>query len=445
MKVAICGSGPLAIEMTLLLNNVGAEAYLFAKPNLPNGLGGQIRKLYDAAPNMQMELSLKELSSDLGLEISQCSLAPDSTISIKQYVELYLEPLIKYCYEHQLVKIGEVSRVHKRFLSKNESVKDKSRLIDLFRLVYKTIPNEEVDSTIIENREVLKEIDETLIESLKSGFERFEDFDFIVDATGNFGKPYPMGSSQSFALNEQQLTQADDELNIEYGYEGIIQKQKIIKDSNRLAIIGTGLTAARTLLEYSQFLENQSNNLIIITDEGRPFNRLFEERKSPALLKDLNEFFDTQEKNYNLQIQKFEKDILVWKSLDDHVRAKTDKPNEPTPRFDILNGANVTSIDRLLDRKGLFLTVETPHFRTEKAPIEIKTFQIDYVLVCTGYDSNGTLNKSCFNSAEPGLYTLGINENGETSLLDEGIQKTKVILNNMLTFFSKSEEDSLDN
>jgi hypothetical protein len=449
MKIAICGSGPLAIEMALLLNHSGAEAYLFAKPNLEFGLGGQLRKLFQMCPEMNMELLFKELSSELGRSLTKCPLNLNETLNIKQYVEQYLEPLIKICYEKKLVKIGEVSRVHKRFLSKKETPKKNSRLIDLFRLVYKTIPNEEVDSTIIENREALKDIDENLFESLKSGFERFEDFDFIVDATGNLGNPNPMGPSESFALNELQLSVKHegslDKVCIKYGYESIVLKKEILKDSKHVALIGTGLTAARTLLEYINFLEDNSHKLTIITDEERPFEQLFTERENPLLLKALNRFFDVQENNYKKQIVEFEKNILEWKSLDDHIKTKSAKPEEPTPCFDIINGANVTSIDKLLDRKGLFLTVETPDFREEKSPLEMKTFQVDHVFVCTGFKSHGSLDNDCFRTEEPGFYQLGINEDGKTSLLPEGIKKTKSILNNMLTFFSKVEEDSLDN
>jgi hypothetical protein len=445
MKVAICGSGPLAIEMVLLLNNLGAEAYLFVKPNLEFGLGGQIRKLYHSAPDMPMELEFQLISSELGRTLSQCEIKLDQKVSIQKYVECYLEKLIKISYEKQLIKIGEVSRIQKRFLAPRENPKDNSRLIDLFRLVYKTIPSKEVDSTIIENREVLKGLDEKLFESLKSGFERFEDFDLIVDATGNLGESLPMGPSHSFALNELQLT-VDEETNpgILYGYQGIVKKEQLLIDTKKIAIVGSGLTSARTLLSYADFLKDQSHQLTIITEEERPFARLFAERENPILLNDLNQFFEEQEKQYQLQIEKFEEDILVWKSLEDHIKAKAPRPVEPNARFDIQNGANVTSVDRLLDRKGLFLTIETPEFRKEKAFFDMKTFQVDNVLVCTGYRANSSIDLNCFSKEEPGLYQLGINESGETECLNQGIQKTERILKNMLTYFSKVEENNLE-
>ena len=197
-------------------------------------------------------------------------------------------------------------------------------------------------------------------------------------------------------------------------------------------------------MHYADFLKEQGNLLTIITEEERPFERLFALRENPILLNDLNQFFEDQEKQYEIQIEKFEKDILAWKTLEDHVRAKNLRPTDPSPRFDIINGANVTSVDRLSDRKGLFLTIETPDFRKEKALMEMKTFQVDNVLVCAGYRSHSSIDLNCFCNDEPGLYQLGLNESGETELLKQGIKKAEKIVKNMLTYFSKVEEENLD-
>ena len=57
--------------------------------------------------------------------------------------------------------------------------------------------------------------------------------------------------------------------------------------------------------------------------------------------------------------EQFETKLRDWRDLDDFVQVKIPKPIEPTPLLVIHQGYDVTSVDRLLDRKGVFATIES--------------------------------------------------------------------------------------
>ena len=63
MKVAICGSGPLAIEMALYLHDMGADVKLFHRDKL----GGSIRKMASFLPDFPLDSTYKHLTTETGL------------------------------------------------------------------------------------------------------------------------------------------------------------------------------------------------------------------------------------------------------------------------------------------------------------------------------------------------------------------------------------------
>ena len=65
MKIAICGSGPLAVEMFFELDDLGAQVVLFGS----NPLGGKVRRIRDFMPDLSMERSFDEITSSLGRKI----------------------------------------------------------------------------------------------------------------------------------------------------------------------------------------------------------------------------------------------------------------------------------------------------------------------------------------------------------------------------------------
>ena len=437
MKVAVCGSGPLAIEMTHRLDQLGAEVYLFSKPHHQHGIGGKLRQIAHSCPEMMMEGPYQEISSHWGRNIVGNQSPFDTHPTVGEYVANYLEPLIASLYKKQLVKNGKVLRVHKRFLSKNEVPKSYSRLIDLFRVVYESEPTKEQEENILMNKQGLNDLDENLLPELMKGLERCQDFDLVVDATGTFNNPLPMGAAGHLALNEQKLRNSP---NIFYGYEGIVYKEKQ-KDKKDIIIVGSGLTAARTLLSYKDRLKS-GTRITVVTSEGKPFERLFSENKDPAVLSKLSEFFNGQQEEFGKKIKKFEADISEWRGFEKHVQLKIPKPQEPTPNFDIIFGANITSIDKFLDREGLFITLETPEFREEKVSFDIKTLGPDLILVCTGFKKMTDLDGTQFSDREPGFFNIGLNEFDESLNLKEGILKIDLVVKQILEIFTPADKDS---
>ncbi len=450
MKVAICGSGPLAFEMALKLYQLDAEVCLFAKDR--DHLGGQIQKLAERHPEMLMAGAFEDMSSRPGKEISKWEHPPHHFLTVEQYYKNYLAPIIQYCLEHQLVKFGKVLRIQKKFLSPSEELSEnKSRLVDLFRVIYKASPGEgdsdagiDIDEEPIkESQNFLEGMDRSLLHSLKSDFERFDDFDLVIDATGNLGNPLPMGSSNSFALNESQLQENDS---IFYGYQGIISNRKLRKEVEQskgplhFIIVGTGRTAVETLLAYEDLLTKSLIQVTIITNEEAPFQKLMNQLEHSALAKRLDLLLKNEVESYQYLIEQFEKDILDWKSLQAHMRLKIPRPMEPQANFDIFHGVNIMSIDQFLDREGLFVTLEAPTFRPQRSPISVKTLHLDKIFVCTGYKSHTCLDHDHFlKNEEPGLYFLGLTQDGKTSTLQEGIENIDDIIKKVLTFFSRQD------
>src|SRR5690606_21044475 len=90
---------------------------------------------------------------------------------------------------------------------------------------------------------------------------------------------------------------------------------------------------------------------------------------------------DAQEE-WERRVSEFEIKISEWKELDPHVKAKVPRPQEPERKLRFLTGYNVTSLDRLIDRPGVFVTLERPQFRAEES---LLTLGCDAVVVATGH------------------------------------------------------------
>ena len=111
------------------------------------------------------------------------------TPSISEYWEKYLKPLSKFIQNKVTHIKGTVLRVHKRFLDLDEEIEGRTRLLDLFRIVYLIIPNEESFSEKSLDKKTLDSLGDDVINSLKTPMEQFNDFDIIVDASGVLGNP----------------------------------------------------------------------------------------------------------------------------------------------------------------------------------------------------------------------------------------------------------------
>jgi hypothetical protein len=199
MKIAIIGGGPLGMEMSLDLLNLGAEVSLFSLC-----LGGKIKEMVRHCPNLSMEVSWQNLLSEHGQNLLNNidkkfleKIDRGKIPTLLEYWNSYLAPLMASPCIKNIFKKGEVKRVHKRFLAIEEDVPQRSRLHDLFRVVYLMTPDKES----FNEHQLGGTLGEDVLTSLHEPLENFEDFDIVIDATGVLENPSPMGAS-SFALNE---------------------------------------------------------------------------------------------------------------------------------------------------------------------------------------------------------------------------------------------------
>ena len=418
MKVAILGSGPRALEMAIYLDSQNASVVLFMKENL----GGSVRKMASLYPDLESELETSDWGRELLGEVGDVT-------SVGDYWNNYLKPLSEHEVMKGIVRVGEVLRVHKRFLGTGED--PGNRLTDLFRVVFTTNPSEDIIKQVKENPETFEKIGDNFIESLKESIEFFEDFDLVVDCRGV--TPMPMGPGGTFALNEKNL-----KAHISYGMDGL---NKVSESDDEVLIVGSGKTSALLMLTLKNWLaEKAGRRIYLVTDENKAYADFFESSESLLSL-DMKKMLDDNQNKFVKDSEIFQKKINEWKDLEDYVRAKVPRPIEPERQIEVFEGCNVTSVDKLLDKNKIFITFERPEFRGESL---IKTLGVDKALVATGniigtdiFDGmrvNFDLSKKYAESAihpEPGLYTLGPRD---------GLSQIANITENMFSFFTWKDE-----
>ena len=421
MKIAICGGGPLAVEMFFELNHLGAQVMLFAS----NPPGGMIRRMASFIPDLSMERPFEEITSELGRKIvnkSSLRSIPTVTGYWEEYLSLLIEKIPASSWKNT-----KVLRVQKRFLQLEEEIPGKTRLFDLFRLFY--LVNSTKDMSFPQNTSP------AVLESLQRSFEGFMDFDLVIDARGTAHCPKPVGGD-GFALNEQSFFDTEDVI---YGLHSAKKLEKILKDVKKIILAGSSATAALWVLKLASWMD-ENHQLIVISSNPEPF---FTDKDIPQNLKErLDRLVEQKKKGFSLQYHKYESLFEDFKKLDDHVKIKTSPPKQPVCPIAIVGGSNVTAIDRLSDRKGIFVTVETAEFRTGND--KLQTLHADCLIVAMGnrqdIDFAGGL-QTCYKFTaknksgrhpEPGFYTLGI-----ASDLSRGIEQIKHIREDILGYFEK--------
>lgn len=350
MKIAIIGAGPLGLEMRHALDNLGAATTLFEKNN------------FDSE-----------------------GLKPTSSMA--------------------LIRKAEVIRIHKAYLNANQTFGERSRLADLFRVVYQ-----------LEDE----------------GIEYYEDFDMVVDATGP-GAPNGMGPSNTWAINEKQI--ARDNEDILYGNEALAFTPS--KNCKTVMIVGSDNLASQLLVKLDPWLAETEGTRVVLVHNHE------------SELDDTAGVIEKWHTNWRADCDEFSKQLHEWRDRPDYEKAKIKKPEEPLPRLDIKNDFQVSSVDRLSDREGLFITFNSNPIAGEQ---KIETLNISQALVVNGfhkeidmtpglhleYDYSRSYAKNeCGIHPEPGFYTLGPAGRADYSL-DTGKAQIDGIIANMLTFFQRA-------
>ncbi|MDD4972886.1 MAG: hypothetical protein PHY93_00965 [Bacteriovorax sp.] len=401
MKLAIIGSGPLAIFCAQYFDQIGAEVTLFQK----NALGGNVRFLLDHFPEMEVTYQ-------------------NQTKTIKSLWDENITPAITDLEERHLTKAGEVLRVHKRFLHPEETITNKSRLHDLFRVIYSVNPKEAILKQLEENPDMFKQLGEQVMNSLHLPVESFEDFDLVIEARGFGRTALGMGPSNAMALNENNIKEV-----AALYYEKDIFSKLTFAGKKHLILVGHSETAILALLKCKEWIfSNPKHSLSWVTSAS-----VNKKLKNNWLNIELEKLLHFSQALFNKEKSEFEKKMHDWRDLEDYIKVKIPKPIEPEAKLKVFQGYDVTSVDRLLDREGVFTTIETPDFRDyAKTPNDLKTLPAEAILVSCGVDPLDSKALG-LQAHEPGFYQLNATD------LTEGLAQIKLIEEKILAFFSRAQ------
>ena len=400
MKMAIIGSGPLAILTASHFDKMGADVVLFQR----SPLGGNVRFLLEHFPTFKLKHENTEMT-------------------VTEFFEKTIVPTVIALEEFKLTKQGDVLRVHKRFLHPEEKVPAKSRMHDLFRVIYSLNPQENILKQLEESPEMFKQLGEDVINSLHRPVESFEDFDIVIEATGLGQGPAPMGAGKSYALNETNLHDSSVIF-----YEKDIFTKLNLENKKSIILVGEGVSLKLALLKFKSWLmEKPGRELHWVTYQPTniPCGVEWLDLEVENFLKAIAEKFETSK-------IEFEKKMHEWRDLEDYVKVKIPKPLEPTPLLIVHEGFDVTSVDRLLDREGVFATIESPDFRSfSKAPSHMMTLAGDALCVARGV-AEKRLGGTNLEASEPGYYKI------KSQDLDSGLKELKLIEEDILNYFKKA-------
>lgn len=140
---------------------------------------------------------------------------------------------------------------------------------------------------------------------------------------------------------------------------------------------------------------------------------------------EIGERFDAAKLQYETKIRE-------WRDLEDYVKVKIPKPVEPKPLLIEHVGYGVTSVDRLLDREGVFATIESPDFREfATKPNDMMTLAADTLCIACGMNEE-SLGGTKLLANEPGYYVLN------SLTIDSGLDEIKRIEQDILNYFKKA-------
>ncbi len=403
MKIAVIGTGPLAIEFAILMHRQDAHVTLFGESQL----GGNVIR-HSPISTLSMEGKWSEVTTEDGREIA--ALKVEETIpSLEEYYRHYLKSLINYCEENIEIKKFNVQRVQKRFLSLQDEVPGKSRLEDLFRVVHTRVDEE-------------------------GEIEFFDDFDIVVEAIGAQAKIFA-GPAGGLAINEK-FNQ--NEIYYQLGND---TASELLDFRGTIALVGEGIESASLLLFLKTWLSlDTKNNLYLVQDNERPFEKLCLD--SPELDKEITNLIKEEKVLWQKDCREVEIEIENYRLLPREEQIKFRMSEFPEPRLKILTEYTVTSIDHLTDREGLFLTLESPTWKGSDRK-EIFTLNCGKLFVLKGSTASYLAQNMRTDvgplHSEPGYYTLGQNQLHEKGqyLLKEALPNIFSVRDNILSFFTR--------
>lgn len=425
MKLAILGTGPVAMELALFFHNEGAMVRMIG-PQVP---GGKIARLASHARACEITLSTAGLSR-WGREFTEFK--QEGKTTYRALWDEYYKKIATFLSAEGVFIPRDLIRVQKQFLHPDEEIKGRTRLLDLFRVTYGLNASGLVDQQLAENPELAEKIGPEILGSLKNQVESFEDFDLVIDARGPFQTPLKMGAGYDYALNERSLSEMGL---IDYGYD-FINGEEINEKS--LTIVGDNQLSAFHLVMLEKWLEERGHEINIVTHHESAFEGFLNETKEDSWLQDdLRALISKYMKSWRSECETVEKELLKWRELEPHMKTKVAKPEFPEPKIKLFEGYTVTSVDKLTDRNQVFLTLELPVWKNEEGDHrDLITLAQDRVIACTGFEEDSTPVHSLLKKgSEPGFMAIDWTE-GEISL-QAGLEKVNLVIDQVFTYFSK--------
>lgn len=423
MKIALLGNSSFALEAALWLDNLGASLTWFRLDEIQH----ESALKNNSWDDWTTSLGAERLASNTDLTFLK------SPFNFDQWKKNYELPLIEILKTTQVIRPYKVLSITKRYLAPGEEVSGKSRLIDLFRLIYEINPEDFILEQRKNNPETYERLTQEFVDSLQKTVEMFEDFDIVIDLR------YPSYESASLARTGRALGEnrvSKDK--VHKGLKAIERVRHLNENTRELALLGSDYLSAEVLISLEGWLSDERNRLFIISTEELPFEKVLSEGNS--LIKNkLGEVLYKIEQRFEKDVNKFQSDLREWQELDDFIQAKKTKPTEPIPQVNYFSGHNLTAIDELIDRKRLFLTLEKPDFREgkkhpENNGIELKTIGVDEVLSTHSEKERNIETK--LDSFEKGYFSLVPHQVLERDALKKDLLQFKGIEDEILKFFS---------
>jgi len=426
MKLAILGSSPIALEAALRFHLHGASLTWFNFDEI------------EYETYFQKTLSENSYVSEIGLkylkELGQ-TYSPTTPFNFELWKAHYLLPLTGFIKTEQKVRPHDVVSVTKRYLAPSEILENRTRFLDLFRIIFQVNPQEFIQEQKVTNPETFERLSKELIDSLQMNLEMYEDFDLVLDLRRSTDPKSVSVSGR--ALGENRVSK--DQL--KYGMEALQLALEINhepKDIREIALIGSQPLAAEIVISLAEWLQDQRSRLFLVSEEPWPFQKFLEEGQE-ASVKSLKDLFDFMNNEFSIEVNEFHHKLREWQELDDFVQAKIQKPVEPIPRLVFFSGHNATAVDQLIDKRRLFLTLEKPDFREglrqpENNPLELKTIGVDRILVANKMHKPKLDVHLCNN--EIGHFTIELNFPNISGAWLKDLEKLKGIEYEIFKLFS---------
>ncbi len=418
MKVAILGQGPGVLETALKIHQLGGSFKIFSNADPIQDW----KHLFELFPELELG-EWSKITSDYGRSLVTID---SSKLCIESYFQSYFIPLWNQDFIQQNLIKAKVKRVSKRFLEKYEQIPKRSRILDLFRLVYDKTPNKES----LNEMGIYDKFDSDLIKHLEQNYENYEDFDFIVDASENLNALAFSGIGGEYALNESNLGPSEGLFYGQDNLDAFLEKAKEAKD---LVIIGDDILSVLALKHIKDDLHTKNITLIQSSQTSLP-------KEFINIFKDL---LRKNEDHYKEKLEKYHKELEGYEKLEDYEKVKIKKPLPPERNIQIIENHTVVSIDRLYDHPGyLYISTERAEFQGEA---EAKTFTAQVVGVFKRkrvfYPFYSHLQCDFTEKVihpEPGFYTLG--RGLEVFQIDPVLAEIDTMVEDWAKFFSKRED-----